>query len=62
MIGEYTGERKEICPITVSTYQILTYRRKKKTETTANGRGTDGGRISALLAVRQLRLGIDHLR
>jgi len=27
MVGEYTGERKEIAPITVSTYQILTYRR-----------------------------------
>src|SRR5579872_28211 len=27
MIGEYTGDRKEICPITVSTYQILTYRK-----------------------------------
>jgi DNA excision repair protein ERCC-3 len=26
LIGEYTGERKEIRPITVSTYQILTYR------------------------------------
>jgi DNA excision repair protein ERCC-3 len=26
MIGEYTGDRKDICPITVSTYQILTYR------------------------------------
>ncbi len=25
-IGEYTGDRKEIRPITVSTYQILTYR------------------------------------
>jgi DNA excision repair protein ERCC-3 len=25
MIGEYTGDRKEICPITVCTYQILTY-------------------------------------
>ncbi len=25
-IGEYTGERKEIRPITISTYQILTYR------------------------------------
>jgi len=30
MIGEYTGDRKEICPITVSTYQILTYRKKKQ--------------------------------
>ncbi|MCK6461302.1 MAG: helicase-associated domain-containing protein [Planctomycetes bacterium] len=31
-IGEYTGERKEIRPVTLSTYQILTYRRSK-TET-----------------------------
>jgi DNA excision repair protein ERCC-3 len=30
MIGEYTGDKKEICPITVSTYQILTYRKKKQ--------------------------------
>ncbi|MBN1487928.1 MAG: helicase-associated domain-containing protein [Anaerolineae bacterium] len=28
MIGEYTGERKEIRPITVSTYQILTHRKR----------------------------------
>jgi DNA excision repair protein ERCC-3 len=28
-IGEYTGERKEIRPVTVSTYQILTYRRTR---------------------------------
>ncbi|GHO54904.1 DNA repair helicase XPB [Ktedonobacter robiniae] len=27
MIGEYTGERKDIAPVTVSTYQMLTYRR-----------------------------------
>jgi DNA excision repair protein ERCC-3 len=27
MVGEYTGERKNIAPITVSTYQILTYHR-----------------------------------
>ncbi len=27
MIAEYTGDRKDIAPITVSTYQILTYRR-----------------------------------
>lgn len=26
LIGEYTGERKEVKPITVATYQILTYR------------------------------------
>jgi DNA excision repair protein ERCC-3 len=30
MVGEYTGERKDICPITVSTYQILTYRRSER--------------------------------
>jgi len=28
-IGEYSGEEKEIRPITLATYQILTYRRKK---------------------------------
>ncbi len=27
-VGEYSGEKKEIRPITVSTYQILTYRRQ----------------------------------
>ena len=30
-VGEYTGELKEIRPITITTYQILTYR-KRKTE------------------------------
>ena len=29
MIGEYSGETKEIRPITVATYHILTYRKKK---------------------------------
>ncbi len=28
-IGEYSGERKDIRPVTLATYQILTYRRKK---------------------------------
>ncbi len=28
-IGEYSGEKKEIKPITISTYQILTYRKNK---------------------------------
>ncbi len=28
-IGEYTGEKKEIKPITIATYNILTYRKKK---------------------------------
>ena len=29
MIGEYSGEKKEIRPITVCTYQVLTYRASK---------------------------------
>jgi DNA excision repair protein ERCC-3 len=29
-IGEYTGEAKERKPVTVATYQIVTYRRRKK--------------------------------
>jgi len=32
MIGEYSGERKEIRPITLSTYQILTYRKSRVDE------------------------------
>lgn len=32
MIGEYSGERKEIRPITVCTYQVLTYRASKDAE------------------------------
>jgi DNA excision repair protein ERCC-3 len=31
-IGEYTGEKKEIKPITITTYQILTWRSKKDEE------------------------------
>lgn len=30
VIGEYSGERKQVCPVTVSTYQILTHRGKKE--------------------------------
>ncbi len=28
-IGEYSGEIKNICPVTITTYQILTYRKNK---------------------------------
>ena len=31
-MGEYTGEKKEICPVTVATYQILTHRTSKTAE------------------------------
>lgn len=29
MVGEYTGQQKEVRPITIATYQILTYRKSK---------------------------------
>jgi DNA excision repair protein ERCC-3 len=29
MVGEYSGSRKEVRPITIATYQILTYRKSK---------------------------------
>lgn len=31
-VGEYSGEVKEIKPVTITTYQILTYRRRKNEE------------------------------
>lgn len=32
VIGEYSGERKDIRPVTLTTYQILTHRRRKDEE------------------------------
>ncbi|NQE55123.1 hypothetical protein C5S29_16240 [ANME-1 cluster archaeon GoMg3.2] len=32
MVGEYSAERKEIKPITIATYQIITYRPRKSDE------------------------------
>lgn len=32
MIGEYSGEQKDIRPVTLTTYQMLTYRRQKSEE------------------------------
>jgi DNA excision repair protein ERCC-3 len=34
LIGEYTGDLKEIKPITVTTYQVLTHRKGRRTGTT----------------------------
>jgi DNA excision repair protein ERCC-3 len=31
-VGEYTGERKDIRPVTISTYQILTYRPNEQSD------------------------------
>jgi len=28
-VGEYTGEQKVVCPVTITTYQMLTWRRSK---------------------------------
>jgi len=33
-VGEYTGDNKQICPVTISTYQMLTYRRRQTGEFT----------------------------
>jgi DNA excision repair protein ERCC-3 len=37
MIGEYNGERKEICPVTIATYQVLTSRRDPNKKRKAKG-------------------------
>jgi DNA or RNA helicases of superfamily II len=42
-IGEYTGERKEIRPVTIATYQILTYRAGKPSN--PDGEGEPGASI-----------------
>ena len=47
-IGEYSGARKEIRPVTIATYQVMTTRRK--------------GVYAAPRAVRRARLGPDRLR
>ncbi len=36
-IGEYSGETKDIRPVTIATYQIITYRKNKKSEFTHYG-------------------------
>ena len=28
-VGEYTGDQKKVCPVTITTYQMLTWRRNK---------------------------------
>ncbi len=45
LIGEYTGDLKEIRPITVTTYQVLTYHPspRGKGRKGANGNGADPG-------------------
>ena len=47
LIGEYNGERKEICPVTIATYQVLTSRRdpnkKRKTKNKAEKSADIGG-------------------
>ena len=47
-IGEYSGAKKEIRPVTIATYQVMTTKR--------------GGVHPASRAVRRPRLGSDHLR
>lgn len=33
-VGEYTGDNKTVAPVTISTYQMITYRRRKSAEFT----------------------------
>jgi DNA excision repair protein ERCC-3 len=32
MVGEYTGDHKRVCPVTITTYQMLTWRRSRTDE------------------------------
>jgi DNA excision repair protein ERCC-3 len=41
MIGEYTGDNKEILPVTVTTYQTLTYSPRGKNSDHENGTGME---------------------
>ena len=41
MVGEYTGQRKEVRPITVATYQMLTHRGRKGAVSAAAAMGED---------------------
>ncbi|HQV69678.1 MAG TPA: DEAD/DEAH box helicase [Thermoflexales bacterium] len=48
-VGEYTGLRKDIRPVTVTTYQVLTYRpRKGKTAGAGDGASADEDRPDGL--------------
>ena len=35
-VGEYSGERKDVAPVTIATYQVLTHRKRRRKKT-ANG-------------------------
>lgn len=50
-IGEYSGDRKEIRPVTIATYQVLTSRRPARSELAASGdqEGEQDGEAVALL-------------
>ena len=43
MIGEYSGERKEIRPVTIATYQVLTARRKPGKGKGKKGKADEAG-------------------
>jgi DNA excision repair protein ERCC-3 len=47
-IGEYTGLKKEVRPVTVTTYQVLTYRPRKK-KVVADGAAPNGTSDDRLL-------------
>ncbi len=45
LIGEYTGQKKEVRPVTVSTYQMLTHRGPSARPGHADGIRGRGGRM-----------------
>ena len=55
-IGEYTGDSKEILPVTVTTYQVLTYSPSKKTKLVkAAGAGVEKMNIEELQPEEKLK-------
>ena len=61
-IGEYSGDRKEIRPVTIATYQVLTSRRPAKREL-AEGGDKDGEQVALLPPpIRNLKSEIRNLK
>lgn len=46
-IGEYSGERKDICPVTIATYQVLTARRDPEKAKKKSKKGDKGDEATA---------------
>ena len=60
MIGEYSGEDKEIKPVTIATYQVLTVRRDPRNSAERRGRSRGTGRRNGLAAIGADELGSEQ--